>query len=456
MTNGEMLARFEKNSAFRAARQDWNTEQIESFCAIARTVHAAGLDWWYVKIQPWQLRFGRKSAGRPRAEAVLGYLRGSPPHINFSRSGTDLGLDNNMALTAAGVSGLAAIFETRATEIKAWLRPSPVRTGHWPGESKDEQTGLLTGIKIEGSKTVTDIKPTNLILYGPPGTGKTFSTAAEAVRLCDGALPDGDAAMRHRYGELVRARQVQFVTFHQSYAYEDFVEGLRPTTGEGEQDTATTGGFRLEPVAGVFREIATLAEQARKAAAEGRHGHDFNFSGRRFWKMSLGAVGSEDHVYSAAIAGGYVALGGGADVDWSDPRFESLAAMQEEWKTRYPDDKSPSQTAQPWAFRNAIRVGDLVIVPHGNYAFRAVAEVTGDYYFELSKDGAYNQRRKVQWLLTLDEPLPLDTIIDGNFTMRTLYSVHVRTRKLRIPGTPLMSGFDSQADFRVFTWTEYI
>jgi len=263
---------------------------------------------------------------------------------------------------------------------------------------------------------------TNLILYGPPGTGKTFSTAAEAVRLCDGELPDGsdDAATRRRYGELVKARQVQFVTFHQSYAYEDFVEGLRPTTGEGEE---AAGGFRLEPVAGVFREIATRAEEARKAAAEGRRGDGFDLAGRQFWKMSLGRSRSEDHIYSAAVAGNYVALGWGQDVDWSDPRFADLEEMRKEWATRHPEDKTPSETAQPWVLRNKVKVGDLVIVPYGNFAFRAVAEVMGDYYFELSEDNRYSQRRKVRWLLKLDEPLPLDTIIDGNFAQRTLYEI---------------------------------
>ncbi len=269
--------------------------------------------------------------------------------------------------------------------------------------------------------------PTNLILYGPPGTGKTFSTAAEAVQLCDGALPEpgDDAAVRRRYVELVNAKQVHFVTFHQSYSYEDFVEGLRPTTRE-DDGTMTTSGFRLEPIAGVFREIATLAEQARKSAGRNRRENGFDLAGRRFWKMGLGAVGSEEHVYRAAIAGNYVALGWGQDVDWSDSRFASLEEMRKEWQNRYPADKTPSQTLQPWVLRNKVESGDLVIVPYGNSAFRAIAEVQGDYYFELSEDGAYNQRRRVQWLLTLDEPLPLDTIVEGNFTMRTLYEIPER------------------------------
>src|SRR5690606_6087820 len=99
-------------------------------------------------------------------------------------------------------------------------------------------------------------RPTNLILHGPPGTGKTYATAREAVRLCGEAVPEDREALMTAYRGLVEAGRIEFVTFHQSVAYEDFVEGLRPTQTREEGGA----GFELKVVQGVFRRISRRAE----------------------------------------------------------------------------------------------------------------------------------------------------------------------------------------------------
>lgn len=106
--------------------------------------------------------------------------------------------------------------------------------------------------------------PTNLILYGPPGTGKTYATIAEAVRLCRG-LPEEDALLndperrgelREAYEQLRKQGQIGFVTFHQTYSYEQFVEGLQP------RPLKDGAGFELFPNPGIFRLMAEAAERS--------------------------------------------------------------------------------------------------------------------------------------------------------------------------------------------------
>lgn len=99
--------------------------------------------------------------------------------------------------------------------------------------------------------------PKNTILYGPPGTGKTYRTIDLAVRACEPAAYSQqlgkDESERRRelkkiYDRLVAEKRVRFITFHQSFGYEEFIEGLRAETTED-------GDVSYEIKPGIFKQI---------------------------------------------------------------------------------------------------------------------------------------------------------------------------------------------------------
>ena len=265
--------------------------------------------------------------------------------------------------------------------------------------------------------------PKNLILYGPPGTGKTYQTISEAVMLCDPGLHDNSprSVLMSRYNALKNAGRIAFVTFHQSYSYEDFVEGLRPETGADEDsDEASLGGFRLKPVAGIFKRIATLAEQAGVVRPNALN---LDLKDSKFFKMSLGRAFEQSEIYQGAIDGGYIALGWGGDIDWSDPVYEKRDAILNKWRSIDPDiSANAGNVSQTFTLRSKMREGDIVIISDGNSLFRAIGEIIGPYEYATDAD-EYRHRRKVRWLRVLEKSLPVDTIIDGKFTQMALYLI---------------------------------
>ncbi|MDC3188111.1 AAA family ATPase [Pseudoalteromonas elyakovii] len=117
---------------------------------------------------------------------------------------------------------------------------------------------------LEQSKQVKEPKaeysmddaPTSLntILYGPPGTGKTYHTVEAAVKAAEPSFQASSRKeLKAKYDSLVEEKRVQFVTFHQSYGYEEFVEGLKANSNNGEIS------YDVEP--GIFKQICEDARQ---------------------------------------------------------------------------------------------------------------------------------------------------------------------------------------------------
>ena len=138
---------------------------------------------------------------------------------------------------------------------KGSVPPTESQVDHQPPPSPGEQR--------ESSLVVGPVarQPLNTILCGPPGTGKTYRSIHRCVDLCDEPAELSDEARRRRYDELVEAHRVQFITFHQSYGYEEFVEGLLPdASGSGKSEGACVG-FRLVATDGVLKRIANRARE---------------------------------------------------------------------------------------------------------------------------------------------------------------------------------------------------
>ena len=105
--------------------------------------------------------------------------------------------------------------------------------------------------------------PLNQILYGPPGTGKTYNTINKALEIIaekDDELKESlknnptREELKKQFDEYRKNGQIEFVTFHQSYGYEEFVEGLKAETDE-------EGNIKYKVEDGIFKQICKDAEE---------------------------------------------------------------------------------------------------------------------------------------------------------------------------------------------------
>ncbi|EHE6453759.1 AAA domain-containing protein, partial [Campylobacter jejuni] len=94
----------------------------------------------------------------------------------------------------------------------------------------------------------------NQILYGSPGTGKTYHTIDKALEILGENLESRDEK-KAKFDEYVKNGQIVFTTFHQSYGYEEFVEGIKPHIDSEENSKE----IKYEIKDGIFKELCEKA-----------------------------------------------------------------------------------------------------------------------------------------------------------------------------------------------------
>lgn len=110
-------------------------------------------------------------------------------------------------------------------------------------DNKNSDIGVLVIGDEEtnaNSKAIARKHALNKIIYGAPGTGKTYSLIEYAVSIVEDReinrnrlTTEERAELMRTYNEYVDDKQIVFTTFHQSYGYEEFVQGIRPVIDDG-------------------------------------------------------------------------------------------------------------------------------------------------------------------------------------------------------------------------------
>ncbi len=136
----------------------------------------------------------------------------------------------------------------------------------YPKNIGDVDITNSTSLEHEANMSNT---PLNQILYGPPGTGKTYNSVIKALEIIEPEVieqfkADGEEYKDYKnellpkYNELKKAGQIEFVTFHQSYGYEEFVEGIKPIP-VGKKGNEAGSEMIYDVVDGVFKKICNKA-----------------------------------------------------------------------------------------------------------------------------------------------------------------------------------------------------
>ena len=224
--------------------------------------------------------------------------------------------------------------------------------------------------------------PKNIILYGTPGTGKTYSSIQHAVAIieekpfADVKAEDYDAVFG-RYLKYKEDGLIAFTTFHQSFGYEEFIEGIRPVVSS--EDKAESGReIEYEVRDGIFKAFCD------KAGTPVRNGGNVDLGiGKNpsVWKVSLEGTG-DNPTRTECLANSHIRIG-------YDSYGETLPDTYE---------KGDNGRNILNAYYYKMQIGDIVLSCYSNKTIDAIGIITGEPEWH-DEYPHYKRLRKVKWLI---------------------------------------------------------
>lgn len=239
-------------------------------------------------------------------------------------------------------------------------------------DTQEDSMGALTDVGL------------NTILYGPPGTGKTYHTVIYAVAIIENKELDAVKAetyqdVLNRYNEYKAQGRIEFTTFHQSYGYEEFIEGIRPIAPNEGEETGS-GNIQYSVQSGMFKKFC---EKAGRPIAGSTSVGDLGIrDDATIWKVSLEGTG-DNPTRTECMHNDHIRIG------WDDYGKDI---------TDETDFSKQGGSVVLNAFMNKMQIGDVVFSCYSASTIDAIGVVTGEY--EWHDEYAHLKRlRKVKWLV---------------------------------------------------------
>ena len=216
----------------------------------------------------------------------------------------------------------------------------------------------------------------NLILYGPPGTGKTYYTILYAVAICDGKKLDEIEALPYeqvlkRYQEIkTKEKRIAFTIFHQSYGYEEFIEGIRPNLNHDSNDVEYT----IKD--GIFKAFCGRAEQKKAETKKTKIRNE-----ARVWNVILGGT-EYPELKKKCFEEGTIRIGWDGSPEIITEDTENL------------NDKERRILLN---FHQEMEIGDIVVARSTASAVDGIGVITSNAEFDTSIE-RYPRKRMVDWI----------------------------------------------------------